>query len=175
VLRRPDPVAAVLWIIAALLAAGALGIAAYKASVWLHPVAGERAPLNPDCDLRAGPCTVSFADGGQVTLDIEPRGVPSVQPLSIRVGIDGLSPPARLEVDFAGVDMDMGFNRVALAPAPAATGSVHWYQGRGMLPVCVRERMTWEARVLLYDPDGLRAAPFRFESLRPGVGGVPDS
>jgi hypothetical protein len=38
-----------------------------------------------------------------------------------------------------------------------------------MLPVCVRDRMTWEARVLLHYADGLRAAPFRFDSLRPGA------
>jgi hypothetical protein len=28
----------------------------------------------------------------------------------------------------------------------------------------VRDRMTWEARVLLYGPEGIRAAPFRFET-----------
>jgi hypothetical protein len=37
-----------------------------------------------------------------------------------------------------------------------------------MLPVCVRDRMTWEARVLLQFPQRLLAAPFRFETLRPG-------
>jgi hypothetical protein len=31
-----------------------------------------------------------------------------------------------------------------------------------MLPVCVRDRMTWEARVLLTTPRGLIDAPFRF-------------
>jgi hypothetical protein len=38
-----------------------------------------------------------------------------------------------------------------------------------MLPVCVRERMTWEARVLLHLPDGTLAAPFRFETTRRGT------
>jgi len=169
-LRRPDPIAALLWVTAALLAAAVVGVAVYKGWTWLHPVASERAPLNPDCDLRAGPCSVRFPAGGRVTLDIEPRGIPAVQPLGIRVHLEGLPPPARVEVDFAGVDMDMGFNRVALEPT-AAAGDGHGrdYRGRGMLPVCVRERMAWEARVLLHEPDGLRAAPFRFDTLRPGA------
>jgi hypothetical protein len=36
-----------------------------------------------------------------------------------------------------------------------------------MLPVCVRQRMTWEARVLLHYPQRMLAAPFRFDTLRP--------
>ena len=166
--RRPDPVQALLWILGAFLAAAVIGVVVYKTWPLLHPVAAERAALRLDCDLRAEPCTVSFASGGQVTLDIEPRGIPAVEPLTIDVRLDGLASPERIEVDFAGVDMDMGFNRAALAPVADADGTQH-FRGNGMLPVCVRERMTWEARVLLYYPEGLRAAPFRFDSLRPGA------
>ena len=165
--RRPDPVQALLWVVATFLAAAVIGVVVYKAWPLLHPVVAERAVLRLDCDLRAMPCTVSFAEGGQVTLDIEPRGIPAVEPLTIDVRLDGLASPERIEVDFSGVDMDMGFNRVALAPVVDADGARR-YRGKGMLPVCVRERMTWEARVLLYYPEGLWAAPFRFDSLRPG-------
>jgi hypothetical protein len=71
--------------------------------------------------------------------------------------------PDRVEVDFAGVDMNMGFNRVALKPVGQGT-----FAGTGMLPVCVRARMTWEARVLLHTDAGLLAASFRFDTYLPG-------
>jgi hypothetical protein len=108
-------------------------------------------------------CTVRFADGGTVTLDIRPRGIPTVQPLAIDVRLAGLPAPERVELDLAGVDMDMGFNRVPLRPAAAEP--TRWTG----TPVCVRARMTWEARVLLHLPDGILAAPFRFDTLQPGA------
>jgi hypothetical protein len=98
--------------------------------------------------------------GGEVTLDVEPRGIPVIRPLVLRVEIRGLEVSA-VAVDFAGVDMQMGYNRPALAPV----GSGSW-RGTGMLPTCVRARMLWEAKVLLTTPAGLFAAPFRFETIR---------
>ena len=163
--------------------------------VWplLHPPLSERAPLNPDCDLLREACQVRFADGGEVRLAIAPRGIPAVRPLQLEVGLNQLPTPERVEVDFRGVDMNMGFNRVRLQRAGAgadtdpgagtdaggpsagiddsaasdADAVTERWRGQGMLPVCVRARMTWEAQVLLHYADGLRAAPFRFVSHRP--------
>ena len=112
------------------------------------------------CDLRAGPCTAGFPGGGTVTLDIEPRGLPLAQPLVLRVVVRGLEASA-VAVDFVGTDMYMGYSR----PVLAADGAGR-FSGAGMLPVCVRQRMQWEARVLLTTPLGLLAAPFRFETRR---------
>jgi hypothetical protein len=215
-----------LWGIAAALAVAVAAVVAFKAWPVLHPSVAERAPLGPACDLRAGPCSVQFASGGSVTLAIAPRAIPAVHPLELDVTLRDLPAPQRVEVDFAGVEMDMGFNRTALqrdadAPRPAGTtsggdaadadrtpadravgphpvgavgerghqdqddgsegfdnraaagssalGLRSRWTGQGMLPVCVRERMTWEARVLLHYPDRLLAAPFRFDTLRPGA------
>jgi hypothetical protein len=69
----------------------------------------------------------------------------------------------RVEVDFSGVDMNMGFNRVTLEPIGPGDLS-----GAGMLPACVRARMTWQAKILLYTDAGLMAAPFRFDTYLPG-------
>jgi hypothetical protein len=164
--RRADPRVALLWVAVALLVAAGIGVAVYKAWPLLFPQIAERAPLEPACDLRRAACTVRFADGGTVTLDIRPRGIPTVQPLAIDVRLAGLPAPERVELDLAGVDMDMGFNRVPLRPAAAEP--TRW-TGTGMLPVCVRARMTWEARVLLHLPEGILAAPFRFDTLQPGA------
>jgi hypothetical protein len=94
-----------------------------------------------------------------------------VQPLRIDVRLMDLPTPDRVELDLAGYDMDMGYNRVLLEPvvdadADADTPGGTRFTGSGMLPVCVRDRMTWEARVLLYDGGTIRAAPFRFETVR---------
>lgn len=168
--RRADPRAALLWLLAVCLAAAAVGIVVYKAWPLLYPQTAERAPLNPDCNLRQTACAVTFASGGTVQLDIQPRGIPVVQPLAIEVALGGLRRPQRVELDFAGFDMDMGYNRVPLHPvASAAADDIAQpvlYRGSAMLPICVRDRMIWEARVLLYRPDGILAAPFRFETHR---------
>ena len=168
--RRPDPRAALWWLLAACLAAAAVGVVVYKAWPLLYPQTAERAPLNPDCNLSQTACAVTFASGGTVQLDIQPRGIPVVQPLAIEVALAGLPRPQRVELDFAGFDMDMGYNRVPLhlVASAAADDSAQpvLFRGSAMLPICVRDRMTWEARVLLYRPDGILAAPFRFETRR---------
>ena len=114
----------------------------------------------PDCDLRLGPCTARFADGGEVTLEVEPRGIPVARPLTFRLTTRGLTADT-VALDLVAVDMDMGYNRPSLVPAGPGV-----YRGQGMLPVCVRRRMTWEARVLLTTRGGLVAAPFRFDTGR---------
>ncbi|MBK5940078.1 hypothetical protein CCR96_12680 [Halochromatium roseum] len=154
-----------LWVIAAALGAAIVAVVWVKSWPLLHPDISERAPLNPGCNLLSQPCSVRFSAGAEVTLDIQPRGIPAVHPLELRVRLEDVPSPQRVEVDFAGVDMAMGFNRAALS-FDAEAGA---WAGQGMLPVCVRDRMTWEARVLLHYPDRLLAAPFRFVSARPGT------
>jgi hypothetical protein len=145
--------------------AGMLAVLLYHAWPVLYPEGIARAPLNPDCELRKGACTVVFGDGGEVTLSIEPRTIPLVEPLRLTVTLSGLEPKG-VEVDFSGVDMNMGYNRVRLE----AQGDGR-YAGRGILPVCVRARMTWEAKVLLAVDGGYLIAPFRFDTYRLGRAG----
>lgn len=129
-------------------------------SVWpvLYPPVSKVAMLDPRCDLRAGSCESRFGGGGRVRFGIEPRTLPVAAPLRLEVELSGLVAEA-VEIDFVGVEMYMGFNRVALESLGEG-----YYAGHGMIPVCTSERMTWEARVLVHTPDGLLAAPFRFES-----------
>ncbi|KAA6185331.1 hypothetical protein F2Q65_09190 [Thiohalocapsa marina] len=164
-----------LWGLVAVLALAVIGVVLYKTLPLLHPPIAERAPLDAGCDVRRSPCAVRFDSGGGVRLDIRPRGIPVVHPLQVEVVLDGLSPPRRVELDLVGVDMDMGYNRVALELSSVPTGEpgdeptdarTLTYRGGAMLPICVRDRMTWEARVLLHQPRGILAAPFRFETVR---------
>ena len=129
-------------------------------AVWpvLYPPVSQVAPLDSRCDLRAGPCESRFGGSGRVRFGIEPHTLPVAAPLRLDVELSGLAAEA-VEVDFVGIEMYMGFNRVALEPIGEGR-----YAGHGMIPVCTSERMTWEARVLIHTPDGLLAAPFRFRS-----------
>jgi hypothetical protein len=146
----------ILWTFMIVLAAIMAAIAVYRAWPLLHPEVVAVAPLNPACDLRHGACVDVFPRGGQAHFRIEPHALPVAQPLRFEVRSVGLH-AKEVEVDFIGVDMNMGFNRASLH----ATAPNHFI-GTGMLPVCVRTRMDWEARVLLHTDAGLLVAPFRF-------------
>lgn len=136
------------------------GLAVYQVQPLLNPHPILSAPLDPACDLRAGPCAARFPGGGELTFEILPNAIPVLAPLTLRVQVTGLEPTG-VEVDFSGVDMNMGFNRVSLNAGEAGR-----FEGEGMLPTCVRDHMAWEAEVLLQTRAGLLAAPFRFETIR---------
>ena len=125
----------------------------------------DRRPLtavdaDPACDLRQAPCTVAFPGGGRIRFSIDPPDIPVFQPLRLEAYVEGLAAET-VEVEFEGVGMDMGFNRVALD----AFGEGR-FRGEGMLPACIRNRMTWEATVLLSTSGERFAAAFRFDTFR---------
>lgn len=152
-----------LWLLAGGLFLALAGVAAYKVWPVLHPELVAEAPLDPACDLRAGPCTGTLPGGGRIRFGIEPRDIPVIQPLRFQVQVDGID-AREVEVDLQGVDMNMGYNR----PRLSAVGNGR-FEGEAVIPVCVRDAMEWEARVLVHTGDGLVAAPFRFITVKPGV------
>jgi hypothetical protein len=96
-------------------------------------------------------------------LSIEPRSIPVVRPLHFAVDLVGLD-AQRVQIDFSGVDMNMGFNRPTLQEQNPGQ-----FTGEGRLPVCVRDAMEWEARVLIQTDEGLVSAPYRFITVKPGM------
>jgi hypothetical protein len=156
---RRDRTAALLWLVFGTLFAALTGAALYKAWPLLYPQVLASAPLDPACDLRSGPCTARFADGAEVRFGLDPRTLFPMAPLRIEVEVRGVEARSA-EVDFAGTDMNMGYNRVTLTQTQAGR-----YEGQGMLPVCVRNRMEWEANVMLRTAAGTLVAPFRFETV----------
>ncbi len=153
----------VLAILVALLLASVAAVAIYTAWPLLFPTVAVRAPLDLKCDLRDAPCSVVFPDGARVTFSIKPETIPVVAPLRFEVVVQGMEADG-VVVDFVGVDMNMGFNRAHLNK-----GETGRFAGDGMLPVCVRDVMEWEARVLIATADGLMEAPFRFVTTKPGI------
>ena len=152
-----------LWFAVVLLLFAVAGVALYKGWPLLYPSLRQVAPLDPECDLRAGPCSGVLPEGGRITFAIKPESIPLVTPLAFEVRLEGLNASA-VEIDFQGVGMNMGFNRPKLV-----AGDGGGYYGNGMLPVCVSDAMEWEAKVLVYTGDGIIAAPFRFITVKPGA------
>ncbi len=152
----------VLWSLIGLLLLAVFGVALYRVWPMLHPDVSLEIPADPDCDLRAGPCISSLGGESRVSFSIEPKEIPLVKPLQLRVDLQGVQ-ASSVEVDFSGVDMDMGFNRVKLEPV--AEGA---FAAKGILPVCVRDAMEWEAKVLISSQQGLSSVAYRFITVRPG-------
>ncbi len=135
-----------------------IGIVGYKLSPLLMPKADVTVTPEVGCDLHQTPCRAVLPSGGHLTLSLSPRPIPVVQPIEMTVSVEGISPD-RVQIDFAGVDMAMGFNRSTLKAA--GTGQ---FIGPTTLPVCVTGRMTWQATVLLETGSQRMAVPFRFST-----------
>lgn len=152
-----------LWTILGLLLVAACAVAIYRVWPLLFPQAEISAALDPECDLRAGPCVTTLDDGGRVSLSIEPRQIPVMKPLQLRVDLKDVQ-AENVTIDFKGVDMNMGFNRMQLERTGQGV-----FTGKGTLPVCVRDAMEWEATVFVSTPKGLLSVPYRFITVRPGA------
>ncbi len=126
---------------------------------YFAPPVSERLPLD-DCDLNRQVCRRSLPGGGELEFGITPRPIPLVSPLTLEVRVRGVE-PEKVEVDFSGVTMNMGYNRPVLERVEKGL-----YRGEGFLPVCIRQRMDWEARVLLHLPGRVLAVPWRFDTIR---------
>ena len=143
----------------AAIAALALAVAtAVGAKLWLAKGADSMltAPLDSRCDLHAGSCASRIPGGGRIELLVAPRPIPLLRPINLTVKIDGLD-ARKVEVDFAGESMNMGFNRHQLQRQ--GDGS---YTGNTVLPVCVTGRMAWLASVIVDTGKNKVVVPFRF-------------
>jgi len=135
-----------------------IGVIGYKLSPLLLPKADVFLQPDAGCDLQRAPCVATLPEGGRLRFALMPRPIPVTQPLDAAVEIEGLRAD-KVAIDFAGVDMSMGYNRITLQSVDTQR-----YVGQTTLPVCVTGRMLWQA-TLLVDAGGTRlAVPFRFEA-----------
>ncbi len=149
-----------LWTTVALLALVLFLVVSYKLKDMLKPTVAASTEIDAQCDLRKAACTSELPGGGKVTFSIAPNTIPILRPLKLDVKIEGVE-VSNVEVDFTGIGMDMGYNRPVLEPVTKTQ-----FKGKAILPVCVRQKMDWEARVLLQTDRGLLMAPFRFFTLK---------
>ncbi len=135
-----------------------IGVVGYKLSPLLLPKADVTAFPDSGCDLQRGSCTALLPQGGRLSFSMAPQPIPVTTPFDMLVELEGMSAD-KVVVDFAGVDMSMGFNRSNLQ----ATGAGR-FTGQATLPVCVTGRMTWQATVLVESGRTRIAVPFRFDA-----------
>lgn len=133
-------------------------VVGYKLSPLLLPRADVVIQPDPACNLQRQACAVKLSSGGSVELSMGTRPIPMVKPFEVRVMASGIA-PGRVEVDFAGIDMNMGLNR----PELAARGDGR-FAGQVTLPVCITGAMDWQATVLIETGGERIAIPYRFSS-----------
>ncbi|MCF6190353.1 MAG: hypothetical protein L3J51_07735 [Cocleimonas sp.] len=157
---NPKKLSNQLWTIVAVLVFAVFLTMGYKFKDFLSPEATVTATLNESCDLRKGRCSSALPGGGKVVFSIHPKNIPLLSPLQLDVEIEGVE-VSNIDVDFVGIGMDMGYNRSKLK----AVEKTH-FTGNGMLSICARSKMDWEARVSLQTEKGLIIVPFRFFTLK---------
>jgi hypothetical protein len=123
-------------------------------------------PLDKSCDLQRGACSSALPGGGRVSFAIEPRPIPLLRPIKLVVTLQGAN-AKKVEVDFTGVEMKMGYNRPQLQAIGEGrfAGEDH-FAGETILPICTDRRMAWRATVLIETGGKLVAAPFEFVTSR---------
>ena len=138
----------------------ALAVVGRRFSPLLLPKADVAAIAEPGCDLQRRACAATWPQGGRLEFSIVPRPIPLLQALRLEVTVRGVN-PARVDVDFAGESMNMGYNRSELrAVGPGR------YAGEASLPVCVSGSMAWVATVIVEADRQRIAVPFRFDTGR---------
>ncbi|WP_415034010.1 hypothetical protein [Azonexus sp.] len=126
----------------------------YKLSPILLPKADLTVEPDASCDLQKTACQVDVPEYGRLTFSVGTQPIPLVKPFAVKIEMPGAE---QVEIDFSGVDMDMGYNR----PLLQKTGD-GVFSGEATLPVCITGRMTWQATVLVETSKKRIALPFRF-------------
>ncbi|HLO63800.1 MAG TPA: hypothetical protein VK165_12650 [Azonexus sp.] len=133
-------------------------VVGYKLSPLLLPKADVTVFPDPACNLQKQACAVKLPSGGEVELSMGAKPIPLVKPFEVQVAASGFS-PSRVEVDFTGIDMNMGLNRPELAKRGDGR-----FSGEVTLPVCITGHMDWQATLLIESGNERIAVPYRFTS-----------
>jgi hypothetical protein len=108
------------------------------------PAHGPAVPPGATCDLGAGPCALAL-DGMELRVELGPRPLAAMRELSVEAELRQGGAPldgAEVALSFAMAGMDMGENRVRLAPAGGGR-----YRGKAILVRCLSGRRDWLASV----------------------------
>lgn len=135
----------------------AIAVVGHRYSPLLLPKVDVTGQIEAGCNLQQRACAATLPDGGRIRLSITPRPIPYLQALTVEVSTTGIE-ARKVEVDFAGASMNMGYNRTQLAAAGSGRHS-----GETSLPVCVSGGMTWIATVLIETDRQRIAVPYRFD------------
>lgn len=120
--------------------------------------------LAPGCDAAAGPCAVVGEGLGPMRVSLDPSGMPSNTPITVRFEAPAGAFDAA-ELVWTGADMNMG-----RLPAPMREAAPGRFEATLPLPACVQGAMVWRLDLLLEGPGGPAALTLRLPSGGPGGG-----
>lgn len=122
------------------------------------------APLDNSCELHLNECTSQLQDNGSVTFKISPNPIPILKPLLLGLVVKNLQ-VENVTVNFIGLNMDMGYNVAKLIELSRDNGDIQ-FGGEFIIPICIKDKMQWEARVYLDSDQGKIMVPFRFTTTK---------
>ncbi|MCL6415185.1 hypothetical protein MIB92_05940 [Aestuariirhabdus sp. Z084] len=135
-----------------------LGIVVLPTWLQRQPPDQLLATVNGPCPLNA-PCNIHLAGLGDVTLQIEPRGLPHGKPLEISLKTPEGVNSAQLQ--FVGESMYMGLQPVFLEGNPA-----QGFHATTRISYCtVDQKMRWLAELRLSTDAGIYQITFALEPL----------
>lgn len=94
---------------------------------------------NPPCDLRLKSCEVKLSPNQTVALDVLPRGIPLMKPLSFIVHAKGIEADS-IGLKIYAINMAMGVHKITLRRV-----SGDRFEGKQVLPTCIVGGMIWNA------------------------------
>jgi hypothetical protein len=141
-----------------ILALAIIAVVGYKYSPLLLAKADLTVEPAAACDLHKQACHADIPGGGRIELSLTPHPIPVVKPLQVSATLSGITADS-VEIDFAGVDMNMGLNRKTLVAAGDGR-----YTAEAMIPVCMTGRMAWRATLVVETGRQRIAVPFLFEA-----------
>ena len=147
---------------AAMLVIALVSVIGFKLSPMLVPRAEKLLTVEPGCNLQRGACRV-VSDEGTFEISLSPRPIATAAPLRIevRTGNSGVS---RIDADFAGVGMNMGYFRPALQ---AHENGI--FAAELSLPVCISGHMLWDLTLLIETGSTFLVIPLRFSTPDTGT------
>jgi len=116
-----------------------------------------------DCDLRQGGCEILLGDYRGI-FSILPNDFQVLQPLQLALKpLNGsVVNFEQVSVEFEGINMDMGYNRVFLEEQGSQT-----YQAKAMLPSCTADTMFWLIHLIIKDSSGTSDFQFNLQTKNP--------
>ncbi|MCK5896555.1 MAG: hypothetical protein KAG20_07100 [Cocleimonas sp.] len=150
-----------LWTGVAVLVFIGLLVVSYFYKNQLRSTSGTVINSNAACDLRQGVCSSALPRGGRIHFSMMPNSLPLLKPIALQVDTEGVE-VSNVSVDFKGVGMDMGPNKVHLT----AQKMITQFKGKTLFPTCSHQKMEWQANVLLTTKQGVINVPFHFYTLK---------
>ena len=115
---------------------------------------------NQECLLNTQRCEATLIDKSHLSLDIEPKPIPLMKPITFRVTLEDTTLPF-VEATLFATNMNMGLHTFKLLSKGNGL-----YEGEGMLPTCIVGNMIWQINIVINQPTQSIGATFFFQTSK---------